>query len=156
MKKNDEQRQKKILIFCTIVLISIDQITKIIMYRQNNIIGNMDKSSRGYYIALSLIILISIIRYVLNDNRFIKFDTRLVLSFAIAGLIGNVIDRIWLGYVINFIKINELININLSYIYIFIAWIGMAIILTKNSMKILKDRKIKKGIRDEDKNNTNK
>ena len=33
------------------------------------------------------------------------------------------------------------IYLNLAYVYILIAWIGLAAILTKNTMKILKDRK---------------
>ena len=35
-------------------------------------------------------------------------------------------------------------HLNLAYIYIIIAWVGMAVILTKNSMIFIKDRKAKK------------
>ena len=44
------------------------------------------------------------------------------------------------------------IYLNLAYVYILIAWIGLAAILTKNTMKILKDRKKVK----ENGNNKNK
>ena len=144
MKYINDKNQKKILIVLIIILTAIDQITKIVMYTKGNIIEKLDNSNRVYYLLLSLIILVSIIRYITSKNEFIKFDTKFILSFAIAGLVGNVIDRICLGYVINFIKIPNFININISYIYIFIAWIGMAVILTKNSIRILNDRKLKK------------
>ena len=82
-----------------------------------------------------------IIRYISNDNSFVKLDTKIILSFVISGAIGNLIDRIWNKDVIIFMSLGNGLNFNLAYIYIGIAWIGLAIILTKNSMKILKDRK---------------
>ena len=105
---------------------------------------------------MSIIIILLILRYIRNDNVFIKLDTKIVLSFAISGAVGNLIDRIWNNDVITFIKLGNYFNLNLSYIYIMIAWIGMAIILTKNSMKIIKDKKNKKVIKDEYKKNKSK
>lgn len=54
---------------------------------------------------------------------------------------GNLIDRIWNKNVIIFMDLGRSIYLNLAYVYILIAWIGFAAILTKNTMKILKDRK---------------
>mgnify|MGYP007107323039 FL=1 len=54
---------------------------------------------------------------------------------------GNLIDRIWNKNVIIFMDLGKSIYLNLAYVYILIAWIGLAVILTKNTMKILKDRK---------------
>ena len=101
-------------------------------------------------------IVLMIIRYISNDNTFIKFDTKVVLSLAIAGAIGNLIDRIWNQSVIVFIHLGNNFNINLAYIYIGVAWIGLAVILTKNFMKILKDKKKEKVIKDEYQKNKNK
>lgn len=36
------------------------------------------------------------------------------------------------------------IYLNLAYVYILIAWIGLAAILTKNTMKILKEKGMRK------------
>ena len=85
-----------------------------------------------------------IIRYISNDNTFIKLDTKIILTLAISGAVGNVIDRIWNQKVLIFINLGHSIHLNLSYIYVLIAWIGLAAILTRNSMKILKEKKVKK------------
>ena len=68
-------------------------------------------------------------------------QTRIILSFAIAGGIGNLIDRIWNKSVIVFINLNNHIEINLAYIFILVSWIGMAIILTINTTKFLKNKR---------------
>ena len=43
-----------------------------------------------------------------------------------------------------FIKITNQINLNLAYIYILIAWVGMAFILTKNTSKMLNEKRVKR------------
>lgn len=135
-------KDKKVLIIIFIITLILDQITKIVAYVNGwNITMNSDSNSNGYYIIMTLIIVIMIIRYIKNDNIFIKTDTKVILTLAISGAIGNLIDRIWNQNVIIFIDLGRSININLAYIYILIAWIGLAGILTKNTMKILKDRK---------------
>lgn len=135
-------KDKKVLIIIFIITLILDQITKIIAYVNGwNIAMNSDSNSNGYYIIMTLIIVIMIIRYIKNDNIFIKTDTKVILTLALSGAIGNLIDRIWNQNVIIFIDLGRSININLAYIYILIAWIGLAGILTKNTMKILKDRK---------------
>lgn len=159
MKKNKDKDHKKILILIIAICILLDQITKIIAYNKGwNINQNeqIDASNNGYYIVMSIIIIMMVIRYISNDNTFIKLDTKIILSFAISGAIGNLIDRIWNKDVIIFMSLANGFNFNLAYIYIGIAWIGLAIILTKNSMKILKDRKNKKVIKDEYKKNNSK
>ena len=105
---------------------------------------------------MSIIIVIMIIRYMYNNNTFIKFNTKIILSFAVAGAIGNVIDRIWRGYVITFINLGRYVSINLAYLYIMIMWVGFAIILTKNSMTFLRDKKKKKVKENENTENKNK
>ena len=50
------------------------------------------------------------------------------------------IDRLCKGNVINFININNIVHFNIAYIYIVISWLGIVVLMTKNTMK-----KIKKG-----------
>lgn len=140
--ENNKKHLKIITIFIIIILI-IDQITKIMVYKNGAIIPQEENlpSNNGYYIIMTIIVIIMIIRYITNDNTFVKLDTKIILSFGIAGAVGNLIDRIWNKNVIVFIKLGESLNINLAYIYVAIAWIGMAVILTKNTMKILKEKK---------------
>lgn len=153
MKKREE------IVIYTIIMILLltDQITKIIAINRGWTIQNNDTSNNGYYILISIIIIFMLIRYITNNNTFIKMGTKIVLSFAISGGIGNLIDRIWNKNVILFINLNNHIELNFSYIYILIAWIGMAIILTINTTKFLNDKKNKNIKRDDLKNeNSNK
>ena len=119
-------------------------------------IENTNTGNNGYHILISIIIIGMIFKYIFNYNIFIKLDTKIILSIAIAGAIGNLLDRIWNKNVIVFINLGKNIELNLAYFYIIVAWIGMAIILTKNTMRILKSGKninmTLKGNKDENNN----
>lgn len=138
-----KKKEKIIIYIFIIILLLIDQITKIIAIKNGYTIQNTNTNSNGYYIFINIIIVLMIIRYIFNNNLYIKMQTRIILSFAIAGGIGNLIDRVWNKRVIVFINLNNHLELNLSYIYIFISWIGMAIILTINTTKFLKNKKEK-------------
>lgn len=142
MKKTEPQTQKKILIILFTILLLIDQISKFIAYKfpDFEIKNEQISDNNGYYIIMSIIVVLMIIRYISNDNTFIKLDTKIILSFGIAGAIGNTIDRIIRKSVVNFIPIGNSLKLNLAYIYILVAWIGMATILTKNTMKIIREK----------------
>ena len=133
------KKEKKIIISIVISTLLLDQITKIIAVKNQMVIQNSNTQNISY-IIITILAIIMLIRYILNDNQFIKLDTKIILSFAISGAIGNLIDRIWNHNVILFINLGKNIELNLAYFYILIAWIGMAFILTRNSMKIIKDR----------------
>lgn len=139
MKKN--VKRFSIFIF---VMVFLDQITKYIFLKNGKALAPVGEQNNAYYILVSIIIVIMIIRYMSSNNTFIKSDTKIILSFATAGAIGNVIDRILRGYVICFIKLGDFFNVNLAYIYVAISWIGMAAILTKNSYIFLKNSKEKR------------
>lgn len=136
-KLNKIYKRVFILIF---ILILIDQITKGIIYTDFQEF-NVNTTENIKHIFISCIIIFIIFRYILNKNRFIKNSSRYILSFAVAGGIGNLIDRIIFHYIRNFIEIKNFTNINLSYIYIFIAWLGMAIILTIDTADIITEKK---------------
>ena len=138
-------KDRKILIIIFIIALVLDQVTKVIGYVNGwNININSDNSNNGYYIIMTIIIVIMIIRYISNENTFIKLDTKVILTLAISGAIGNLIDRIWNKNVIIFMDLGKSIYLNFAYIYVLIAWIGLAAILTKNTMKIKKKKKERK------------
>ena len=140
-----EKQNKKILLIIFLVALILDQVSKIISYANGwNINLNTDTSNNGYYIVMTIIIVLMIIRYISNENTFIKLDTKIILTLAISGAVGNLIDRIWNPNVIIFIDLGKSIYLNLAYIYILIAWVGLAAILTKNTMKILKEKGMRK------------
>jgi len=130
-----KKKEKIIICIIIIILLLIDQITKITAIKNGYIIQNVNTTNNGYYIF------IMIIRYIFNNNLYIKMQTRIILSFAISGGIGNLVDRVWNKSVIVFINLNNHLELNLSYIYIFISWIDMAIILTINTTKFLKNKR---------------
>ena len=134
------KKENKLVLLIIGILILLDQITKLIFLSKSWTIPNQDN---GYHIIISLIIIIMIFRYIFSDNSYIKLETKIVLSCAISGAVSNVIDRLWKRSVILIINLGHHIEINLAYVYIIIAWIGMAVILTKNTMKIIKERKRK-------------
>lgn len=135
-----EKKDKKILIIIFFIALILDQISKIIAYTNGWNISS-ESSNNGYNIVITLIIVLMLIRYISNDNTFIKLDTKIILTLAISGAIGNLIDRIWNQNVIIFIDLGKSIHLNFAYIYVLIAWIGFAAILTRNTMVIIKNRK---------------
>ena len=140
-----EKQNKKILLIIFLIALILDQVSKIISYANGwNINLNTDTSNNGYYIVMTILIVLMIIRYISNENTFIKLDTKIILTLAISGAVGNLIDRIWNKNVIIFVDLGKSINLNFAYIYILIAWVGLAAILTKNTMKILKEKRMRK------------
>lgn len=135
-----EKKDKKILIVIFLIALILDQISKIIAYKNGWNISS-EVSNNGYNIVITLMIVLMLIRYISNDNTFIKLDTKIILTLAISGAIGNLIDRIWNQNVIIFIDLGKSIHLNFAYIYVLIAWIGFAAILTRNTMVIIKNRK---------------
>lgn len=140
-----ENQSKKILLIIFAVTLILDQVSKIIYYENGwNINLNTDTSNNGYYIVMTIIIVLMIIRYISNENTFIKLDTKIILTLGVSGAIGNLVDRIWNQNVIIFMDLGKSIYLNFAYIYVLIAWVGLAAILTKNTMKILKEKRMRK------------
>lgn len=147
-----KNKEKKILIILIVVLILLDQIFKIIFLASNLKIGNVSGFSLGItqniksqnniqYILISIIAILALVRYITRNNMFIKLDSKIIISFAIAGCFSNLLDRIWNGAVINYINIPNFTSLNLAYFYILVTWIGMAAVLTKYTSERIKERK---------------
>lgn len=149
-----KEKERKTLIFLIIILTAIDQILKIVLFTSNYQLGSITGWSLGVlsnkksennisYILVAIIAIIAIGRYIKSNNSFIKMDSRVILSFTIAGAISNTIDRLWNGTTINYINMPKFSSINLAYIYFIITWIGMAIILTKYTSQRILEKKNK-------------
>ena len=108
----------------SIIVIIIDQITKHIISINNKSLINKDliffnldyvknfgaafnifNGNRIFLSVLSIIVAIFIIYLFLNNNNLTKIDL-LSYSFILGGTIGNGLDRIIKGYVIDFINLN--------------------------------------------------
>ena len=149
-----KEKERKTLIFLIIILTVIDQILKIVLFTSNYQLGSITGWSLGVlsnkksennisYILVAIIAIIAIGRYIKSNNSFIKMNSRVILSFTIAGTISNTIDRLWNGTTINYINMPKFSSINLAYIYFIITWIGMAIILTKYTSQRILEKKNK-------------
>lgn len=143
--------KNKIGIVITIVIILLDQLTKILMInKQLTIIPNLleftytENTGVAFGIANSKIFLI-ILLSILILGIIVKFiketqtDKNILLSlyFIIAGGISNLIDRIFRGYVIDFIDINILNfpNFNIADICITLGVFVLIFIIAKSLFK---------------------
>ena len=93
------------------------------------VLNNTKSDNNIAYILVSVIAVVLLVRYISSNNSYIKMNSRVILSFSIAGAISNAIDRIWNGGTINYINIPNFSALNLAYVYFIITWIGMAFIL---------------------------
>lgn len=101
-----------------IVLVIIDQLSKILMINKEFIIipnllkfsyventnGAFGVGTKYIVLLFSIIITIGIIIYLLKENK--KINNYIPYILILFGSIGNLIDRIFRGYVIDFININ--------------------------------------------------
>ena len=147
-----KDKEKKILIFLIAILVLVDQVVKIVMYNSKiqiinstgwgiGILNNTKSENNIAYILVSVVAIIMLVRYISSNNTYIKMNSRVILSFAIAGAISNSIDRIWNGGTINYINIPNFSPLNLAYIYFIVTWIGMAFVLTVFTRDRIKEKK---------------
>lgn len=62
------------------------------------------QGGRIFFIVLSIFVLVIMIKYIFDDKNIRKIEV-LSYSLLISGIIGNLIDRIVYGYVVDFIDI---------------------------------------------------
>lgn len=66
------------------------------------------QQKRMLFIIITTLVLIAIFIFLLRNYRYISNIARLAIALFLGGAIGNFIDRVRLGYVIDFIRINIL------------------------------------------------
>lgn len=133
MKKKINKMEIAIVII-VISIILIDQVTKIIVQSVGNI--NIEQNTNAaygigsnstiMYIITNLVIIVIIVKFMLSQNQFIDSKLKIFLSFIISGGISNIIDRIFRGYVLEWIKIptlNWLPTLNIADIFVLIGWV---------------------------------
>lgn len=159
MKKEEKKQLKKLYVsICIIVffIILIDQISKILVihYGEITLISNTlilkatdfnngvyNETSRAVTILTNLVILFIIFGIIKSNNQFITKNTKILLSFALAGGISNMIDRICRGNVVEFINFSNLPALNIADICIAIGWISFVAIFACFSTKELSKKK---------------
>ena len=147
MKNTDEKKEKTsnkkaylMFIFIIFFIIVIDQLTKIFALNTNNtnivpdiLTINVSQNTNGIYgvnsnsvllyVLTNLIVITILIKFITSQNEFIDTKIKVFLSAIVAGGISNTIDRIFRGYVLEFISFKSLPIINIADICIFIGWL---------------------------------
>lgn len=142
-----EKTKKTCICVSVIILILIDQIVKyLIEYNKEllplNVIGDFLQIS--YYqntgiafgigignvvifIICNIIILGIIAKFIISQNQRLDEKNKFILSLVLAGGTSNLIDRIFRGYVVDFIDIGRFPVFNFADILICIGIIGFGI-----------------------------
>ena len=135
---------KKIFIVVLILLL-IDQITKFIFINKDialipGVLKFHTVQNRGgafgigqnstFSFIVNIIVLGIIIKFISMQANQIDKKTGFAISMVLAGGFSNLIDRIFKGFVVDFIDVSELINFpnfNLADIFIVLGWILLAL-----------------------------
>tara|TARA_B100000886_G_scaffold154025_1_gene104842 strand:+ start:702 stop:1163 length:462 start_codon:yes stop_codon:yes gene_type:complete len=138
--------QKKLYFFTlSIFIVLIDQFTKYLMFDNNKLLINKDfllfkldfvknygaafnifSGSRIFLSLISIFFSILLIYLIFRKNTLISLDLY-SYSFILGGTIGNGIDRLYKGFVVDFINLNFInfpvfniadISINIGFIFL--------------------------------------
>lgn len=175
MRKEEKKKLKKLYIKLAIMIfliIFIDQLSKVLVIHYGEITWISDKivlkptemqnsmydeTSRGVTILTNVVIVAIIFGIIKSDNQFIKNKTKILLSFAFAGGVSNIIDRLCRGSVVEFINIGNFPAFNIADVCILIGWVSFVAIFASFSAKELTKKKSKTDAEEktENKGNTN-
>ena len=172
MRKEEKKKLKKLYIKLAIMIfliIFIDQLSKVLVvhYEEISLLsGNIvlkqsqisnsayDETSRGVNILTNLVIVGIILGIIKSDNQFVTKKTKILLSFAFAGGVSNIIDRLCRGNVVEFINIGNFPAFNIADVCILIGWVSFVAIFASFSAKEFAKKKSNSD--DEEKKTENK
>lgn len=109
----------------TFILVLMDQFLKWLMLNKfssqvvensGTVFGWVNSTAIGYWLlAIGLVALV----WIIKNSDLSKPLYRWSIILIIAGALSNIIDRIWHGYIIDFISFFNLNHFNLADVYLF-------------------------------------
>ena len=143
----------RLIVILVTILIILDQASKLLVcnfvkepigndYFKLEIANNtglafgFNDGSNVKNIFIMLFVLCIVIRFIKNQIELIDSKTAVALSMVLAGGIGNVIDRIFRGAVLDFISIYKFPIFNIADILVFVGAILLVIFLVIFTRKI--------------------
>lgn len=139
-----------IIVIATIIVV-MDQLSKFLLTNYlNTSIGNsifkleiVENTGMAFgfnegntkNIFLMIVVLAMMISFIKKQIERIDKKTAISLAMAIGGGISNLIDRIFRGYVLDFIKIYKFPVFNIADAFVIIGWILLIIFLIDFSKK---------------------
>lgn len=153
----DINKKYKIIIFVTF-LVLLEQLTKIIILMNrdklpitviNNVfmLSYVENSGVAFgikvgsvwsFIVINIVILGIIIKFMYSQLQELNNKTIVIFSLVLAGGISNLIDRVFRGYVVDFLDITSIVNFpvfNFADIMIVVAVLIFGVMMIKNIVK---------------------
>ena len=142
--------KKFIPIICIMLFIVLDQISKVFLASDMMVIDGVFKLSNvqntggafGIFntsvltvILMNVILLGMIIRFLILKKDYMSKGVYISLLLIVAGGVSNLIDRVFRGYVVDFIDFTQIINFpvfNFADIVLVIGWVWLVIAVFKD------------------------
>ncbi len=164
-KKIEEQKQKSnmiktkliYIIVLIIAFVLIDQLTKFLAPGIVNSLNddslielNISENSNdiGMSVMISILVIGLAINFIYHQIDKMEKSASTAVSMIIAGCIGNLIDRVFKGGIINILKLGNGFYFNLASLYIVVGWI--LIIFSMMIFSSMNDLQFKKAIEAQD------
>lgn len=155
LEKIKNNRKIILIILAIIILVIIDQVAKaLVVGQEKNIINEnikivkMDSYNGAFgmgqndtvtFVIANIVVIGIILKFMKTQESQIDKKTYIALTFIIAGAIGNLIDKIFKGYVVKCISIYS-IPFNIADVLMIVGWVLLALFFAIHTIK-LKNKK---------------
>ncbi len=128
------------LLVATGFFLALDQASKFLAMKYLDVSLNEGVAfgveiGKFFTIALTFVLIIFLLKVILNEFDLKKWYTKVISAMVLGGAIGNLVDRIYLGHVVDFIKLPYWPTFNLADVFIVLGVILGSLLYKKLSLK---------------------